>query len=395
LPQTDGAWIDIVPEPDYTGNVTTLVDFVVGDWGAVAFEELPGAGVTKILSRSPYFVNIQPTTDFDRATMELRIWRGDVNDVPASASFALSKTIVQAGQPEIVFDIQTIVNDYVKNNIIAFGDQDAKTSSTNDSVWVKADIVAYFQGGTVGSTTRTYLAVDGFGYHTELYNPVISHKVLSTIDRHVFYAGSDYPLYFITEDLTSIEINGELVAFTFSQDYNNQVIAYLNIGAYLPDEGEYMVRFDYDGLGPIRHYFTVKTECRYQVVNCFFKNKFGFWQSIPFAKASRSKFETKSDKYVRAITSFGRYNLNQHGNRTFNKTQKQKISCNTDFIKENYNELFEEMMLSEFVYLEINGETLPVEYVENTFNWKTKLIDKIIQYNIEFEYSFNVMNTNK
>ena len=72
--------------------------------------------------------------------------------------------------------------------------------------------------------------------------------------------------------------------------------------------------------------------------------------------------------------------------------KKEKVTVNTDFIPEEYNALFTELMLSEFIYLEENGAVLPVNLLKNTLEKKTKLNNKLIQYSMDFEYSFNLLN---
>ena len=71
--------------------------------------------------------------------------------------------------------------------------------------------------------------------------------------------------------------------------------------------------------------------------------------------------------------------------------QKRK-TCNTDNLPEYYNVLFDELMLSEFVYLENNGQYLPVNVNKKSFERKQRQFDKLIQYTMDFEYSFNKIN---
>ena len=93
------------------------------------------------------------------------------------------------------------------------------------------------------------------------------------------------------------------------------------------------------------------------------------------------------------VATYGDYAINQHEKKTFLLNGYEKVTVNTDFIPENYNELFKELMLSEFVYLEENGTVLPVNLLKKSFEKKTKLINKLIQYSMDFEYSFKLMNT--
>jgi len=350
-------------------------------------------GYPIILSRSPYFVEIAPDGNFDSATMDLRIWRGSrVDDYPSEVTFSFSKLVVQAGQPKIVFDIHKVVNDFVKGNYLQLGGMGAFTSSLANSVWISADITAFFQGSAIANATRSYLAVDGFGYHVELYNPEIQKLVLSSINDHVIYSGMTAPLYFKTQGLVTIKINGVNVGFSYNQEFSNQVIGYINLGAYVGDNEVLNVVFDYSGVDDVTHVYQVKSECLFSKANLIFKNRFGFWENIPFTKASKKSLQVEQSNYNGYISSFGQYSLAQHVKKTFQIAGPEKISVNTDFLPESYNQLFEEMFLSELKYLEMDGVTLPVNLVTDTFATKTKILNKLIQYSIDLEYSFDKIN---
>jgi hypothetical protein len=350
-----------------------------------------------ILSRSPYHFKLTPGITFDEITAEVFIYRGHkVDDKPATSTYNLSKSVVQVGQGAINFDIHKLVNDYVKNNYNGIGIDGAFTTSLLDSVWVYIDAKIYLSGAEQYQANQTVLAVDGFKYHTEvdsLWTIEFQQNILSSITNHIIYNDSDYPLYFITEGLTTITANGTNVPFTFSQDYSNQKIGYINVANYIDGSASFDVVFAY-GFGDVTytHSFTVKDECKFPLINCIFKNKFGFWQTIPFNKLSKKTQDFTNESYNGLISNYGSYALNKHVKQTYNVNGKEKVTVNTDFIPEAYNALFTELMLSEFIYLEENGTVLPVNLLKNSFEKKTKLNNKLIQYSMDFEYSFNLLN---
>ena len=151
----------------------TIVDVTVEDF---TVEKI-------ILSRSPYNVYIQPTFLFDSATMNLKCYRGErTTDAPLLPNLKpLSKQVIQAGQNKIRFEISQIVNDFTKSNIPTFGGVGVWTASQYDSVWIDAEITAYYLGLPVSTINRQYLAVDGFGWHTELYNPNLKKNVFTNL----------------------------------------------------------------------------------------------------------------------------------------------------------------------------------------------------------------------
>ena len=388
---------EFVNFPDQTAHTSAWLTYTIEAYTIPALIVPEVLDEQIILSRSPYHFKLTPGITFDEITAEVFIYRGHkVDDKPATSTYNLSKSVVQVGQGAINFDIHKLVNDYVKSNYNGIGVDGAFTTSLLDSVWVYIDAKIYLSGAEQYQANQTVLAVDGFKYHTEvdsLWTIEFQQNILSSITNHIIYNDSDYPLYFITEGLTTITANGINVPFTFSQDYSNQKIGYINVANYIDGSTSFDVVFAY-GFGDITytHSFTVKDECKFPLMNCIFKNKFGFWQTIPFNKLSKKTQDFTNESYNGLISNYGSYALNKHVKQTYNVNGKEKVTVNTDFIPENYNALFTELMLSEFIYLEENGTVLPVNLLKNTFEKKTKLNNKLIQYSMDFEYSFNLLN---
>jgi len=372
---------------------TTIGDPIQGDitlnFITVTVEEFTRDNI--ILSRSPFNISIAPTELFDRANLNISLYRGERTvDAPLTQTLPFSKSVIQAGQTEISFDIHKQVNDFVKNSIIEFGDG-INTSSSYDSVWVDCEISASYFNTVLGTVNKQFLAIDGFGWHTELSNPKLTTNVLSSITEHIFYRGSNYPLYFVSKDLQEITVNGTSIPFTLNEDLNNQLIAYINVGTYASTLNDIEVIFSYD-LGDETHNFKVLDVCNYQLYNCFFKNKYGFWQSIPFERRSRNTRMVEESQFKQNISTYGRYSLKNHVTKSYNTESSETIMVNTNFLPENYNILFEELLESEFIYLESNGQYLPVNKETKTWQKKTKLNDKLIQYSMDFKYAFNKIN---
>ena len=348
-----------------------------------------------VLSRSPYFFKATPTVLFDSMRADIYIYRGNkLTDKPAVPTFQASKFVIQAGQSTISIDIHKLVNDFVQNEFTQNVSLGVQTTNQLDSVWVFIDAGIYLDSVLLYSINQTLIALDGFGYHQELANPALNKKVLSTINNHIVYNssnGSKYPLYFLSNGLTSITINGVSVPFTLDAYFNNQYIGYVDVMQYAGSSTNFNAVFGY-GSETITHNITVKTECRNELVNCIFKNKYGFWQKIPFNKLSKLNLDIDSSDYNPFISDFGSYNLNQHTKRSYLTNGNEKIVVNTDFLPEEYNLLFKELMLSEQVYLEQGATILPVNLNKKSFAYKTKLNDKLIQYSMDFEYSFKTIN---
>ena len=388
---TDGADITINDADATSSTLGSIVGDITVTHSDIVVEPFTRDNI--ILSRSPFNLLFSPSALFDIVAMNLKCYRGEQTvDAPATATFPLSKAAIQAGQDTIRFEISKLVNDYTKNSIPTFGSTGVFTVSQYDTVWIDAEVIAYYYGAEIGTAYRQYLAIDGFGWHNELYNPKLTTSVLTSKTNHIVYRGSDYPLHFVSLGLDSITVGGTSVSFSLDPTLNNQIIGYINIGAYITNQDTLTVVFTYD-YGTETHTFTIKDACKYPLYNCFFKNKFGFWQSIPFNLRSKTVLNVESSEYMPVVSVNGAYSLQSHNKKTYQPSAKEVITCNTDFLPEYYNDIIDEMMLSEFVYLENNGVYLPVNLNKKSYDKKTRTFDKLIQYTFDFEYSFNKMNT--
>ena len=68
------------------------------------------------------------------------------------------------------------------------------------------------------------------------------------------------------------------------------------------------------------------------------------------------------------------------------------MTVSSGYHDESENAVFKELLLSTRVYELNNGVIVPLNIKQSTLEYKTRQNDKMIQYTIEFEYSFNEIN---
>jgi hypothetical protein len=215
--------------------------------------------------------------------------------------------------------------------------------------------------------------------------------VLITNNNHTHIRGNNNRVHFLTKDLTSLTVNGTGVTVTANNDLNYENVMSINLNDYDASANSIVLVFTYPT--EVRTItFTVKDECKYDVVNCVFINRFGVPQSMFFTKAQKRGDEIESSEYRGLISEFGVYNSTQHVYKTFNSNGRTKLSCNTDYLNESDNDIFRELMLSESVWLIEDNTINPVVIDKKTIDYKTSLVDKLIQYTLDFKYSFDIIN---
>ena len=132
-----------------------------------------------------------------------------------------------------------------------------------------------------------------------------------------------------------------------------------------------------------------------------FVNKFGALQDIWFFLKTVYTTSKKQEQFQRnIISSTGTYSVNQHTKQVFNTTASQKFTLSSGYYPEWCNQWFEQLMLSEKVWLTRNKlynridqtEVVPVNVTKSSMVQKTSLNDKLIEYTFDFELSADYIN---
>ena len=128
-------------------------------------------------------------------------------------------------------------------------------------------------------------------------------------------------------------------------------------------------------------------ECKYTPVKCTFQNSLGGWQFLTFFKAQTNSISVKGSEF-NLLPNQLEYNPLRGQSKVFNLNGSQTIKLNTGFVDESYNILIRDLLLSETVLL----DNKPVKVKTQSMTYKTSLKDKMINYEIDFEYSFDLIN---
>ena len=131
-----------------------------------------------------------------------------------------------------------------------------------------------------------------------------------------------------------------------------------------------------------------------------FVNKFGALQDIWFFLKSVNTTNKKQEQFQRnIITSTGSYNVNTHTKQDYNTVANTSISLSSGYYPEWANQWFEQLLLSEQVWLTRTDpfdlsadEVVPVNVKKSSMIKKTSLNDKLIDYTFEFDMSFDYIN---
>ena len=132
----------------------------------------------------------------------------------------------------------------------------------------------------------------------------------------------------------------------------------------------------------------LQEECRYTPLEVHFINKEGAQQTITFYKAKEERLKTKGEEYE---SDYGQPLAGFHQYIDYNKTGRTSFKINSGFVEEENNDDFKQLLLSSRVWI-YDTAYIPVNIKSSSLTYKTRQKDRLISYEIEFEYSFNDVN---
>jgi len=130
-------------------------------------------------------------------------------------------------------------------------------------------------------------------------------------------------------------------------------------------------------------------ECKYQPVDIYFLNKHGAEQVLTFFKEKTEEFKVSREVFERAgLQASDGY----HQYKNFNIQGRSGFKVHSGFVDESMNETFKELMFSEMVWSLENDTFTPLNIKSSNFEYKTRQRDRLINYEIDFELSYNEIN---
>ena len=334
----------------------------------------------KIFIRSPYFIQINETGQLG-SKVELYLYnKGE--SVPTLPTYILSKKIASTTQTENTYNIANYAKEYIKP---IYPDVESDVVPEDYNTWAYC-LVKRYKEATLGVytllTTETFVCLNGYTNYSGGYNNYNNNSlvVLTNPNIKIYKNSSNIYINIFTDVTTSTQLLWYNDTDTFDVDIDEPYLLKLPIIS----TGLWTLEFDGD-----TYTFNVEELCepKYTPIECTFINRFGGWQYLTFFKANLQSIET-TNKDFNLLPSSINYNTLQGQKRTFNQQGKQKIKCNTGWVDENYFDLIQDLLLSEVVLL----DDKPVIVKTQSSERKTHLKDKNINYEIEFEYNFGLIN---
>jgi hypothetical protein len=358
--------------------------------------------------RSPFIIEVNEAGAIG-SKVELYIYPNG-SSVPATPTYTLSKLNPSTTQLNTSYNVSNYVKEYI-DNIKPTKPTGILTTYEDNNEWVKFQIKRYKLVGTTYTLLNTidYVGINGFTDYLNGVNNIIdnySSGILSnsSIKKNILKTSSTskgYVNYIV--DIPSggkVEVTYYNLANTLSVTENiTGLTGIYNLKILLTQypnnvnfaDGCAVSIILKDSLNVILQSagFDVLSieECKYTPIECTFINRYGGWEFLTFFKAQTNAVSVKGSEY-NLLPDAINYNIYKGQSKVFNINGTQTVKLNTGWVDENYNELITDLLLSETVLL----DNKPVKVKTQSHTFKTQLKDKMINFEIDFEYAFDLIN---
>jgi hypothetical protein len=341
---------------------------------------------------------------------ELYYWTGSLTNSSSVANYTITKypNTVNVG----IFDLNRIINSTLTPLAIA---------NTSSVQYFAVDFYYQYNNGTAfvtGSHTRssTYKALDGYGIFQEaigqnitsssIYWPLMTDgpATQSAFIDNTGIAGIYTGTAGGTSEPTKIVYTSNLGTANYnvssSLSSSGQIYSYpigpAQSGFPLSTSGlTYYTTQAYSGSTALSSPILYNIDCiqKYPNVRIKWKNRYGQFDYFNFYMVSKQSFSTERRSYSPQLGTWESSTLSYQkydtGNQAYIVDSKQGLSVNSFWIPEDYNDILKQLLVSDeiyWVYDEANNYVRPITIVTQNVVFKTGVVDKLIQYQFDFQY---------
>lgn len=351
------------------------------------------------------------------ATLKLWIYDGQILSYSGTPQYTLTKTLIP-GEETILFEISELIKDYVT---VSF---DGNYGTAKLSSWASWQITNTFDDDSTTINEGTRLVTHGYGYFEDEINPQLTNP-LQQSNTCIYWKKDEkvrVPLYKENE-LYSIEFFegtvsletqtfGKTVEFVTADttDYRADTTAIkadatsvmsssptsITSGVNAPLGTDKVIITTEDN-NTITLTVTYVDECKNTPYKVTFLNKFGALQDVWFFGRRRESANVTREQYkintVQSTATSKFYPTYSPTNKTHNVESDKSLVLNTGFLCSDYNEVIQQMMQSEYVWIHEDNKVYPVTPSDNTIDYKDDRYDKLLNFTVRFDYAFSELNS--
>lgn len=372
---------------------------------------------TASLAQSPMIFSLSSSTDTTQSsfqyTAELWYWDGAVAD-SGSSKYTLVKYPNNSGVG--LFDVSRIVNSTLTDLAIANTSNVKYYKCRFGTQWVSSSLIVT---GSTKTDSEVYKALDGYSIFQEPINQQIGSKTPywpimtdGPVSQSVFTtnigSGSVYVGSVSGSQPTSIFYSssvgtGSILLPTASGETSTEIAQFPMFPSASGFPLTQVGLSDYtivarSGSTDISDtiYFSVDCPQKYPNVRIKWKNRFGQFDYLNFYGVSQNGMNVDRQQYQPQIGSWDSTSVSYQNYDSQNKpyvvNARQTLLVNSQFVSQDYNDIFKQLLVSDEIYWVYNEDTndlRPIAINQNSITFKTGVVDKTIQYSFTFDWAQN------
>ena len=332
-------------------------------------------------------------------TLNLYIWNGNKANVPATTTESWTKLNPTASTGNDTINISRVLADYIEVPTVT--GTGVQFVNANARWWIKTE-VRYITNTTENPQFGlTQLFGRGYSYGNEGEN-------ITTITDNMLLDGREFkvsrqgvaiiPIYSPGNTAPAISVVSQpdnqinfnpITPPSLEQNNSNEATQYLWIDTSLASSDKTITIDVTVGLEEKQIVLLVEDEFKHDPKDIVFLNKYGVLQTLTFFKEFVKNINITREGYE---SDNGQPSTGAHQFRTLNVQGREGFKVQSGWVDESMNDTFKQMLLSDKVWHLDNGTYVPLNIQSEQLSYKTQKIDRLIQYEIEFLYSFNVKN---
>lgn len=421
-------------------------------------------------TRSPLYVTWSGTsvTSIQSVELEIYIWTGNRTIRPASPHITINRTTGFGSNTTHTTDISSLIADQININIAKLFNDNILSEQNGRVAWVQIDYsTSYNSGSTDSGSSDIFQVIEGYSYFSEGANYSYSQTILSpTSDQNTYEYNVEMMPIYVGEYGEGLDIIYSYEDRVLADGGIIESLQCANIGwatlRILLDDGS---KFDYavpesvvytgaeaedriklipSGVANLKNWLVAQgssldvvnsdwykiqlldtfenviderkfyptCEVKYEPIQLAYISKYGTWNYATFFKRSEETIDVTSQQYrtITGLISDGEYIHRLHNPmyKKYNTNGKRRLTINSGFVAEEFKEVMEQIMLSEYVlvvadstvtkdgstytYTAQNG-TIAANVSTNSLVKKKSVNDKLIDYTLDLEYAFDEINS--
>ena len=363
------------------------------------------------LAQSPMPYTLEETSSVQlnagyQYVLDLYYWTGSITGSGSVPDYTLVKYPNASGVG--IFDVSRILNSTLQDLAIQNTSNVGYYAVEGYDEYISGSL--YVTGSRVRSTTAKYL--DGYSIFQEPISQSIYNKTphwplmtsgpttQSILDSNygnaavwVGTSGTTVPTKVVyTTNLGTTEI--QLSGSTNTTGQVQQVPINNTLFGSLSGITSYTIQA-YNSTTPLGTAIKYEVDCqsKYPNVRIKWKNRFGQFDFMNFNLVNTQAFGVSRSVYQPQIGSWESRGLSYQpydsSNLNYLVDTNQSLSVNTNWISEDYNDIFKEFLVSDeiyWIYDEATNDLRPITISTNSFQFKTEVVNKLIQYQFDFAW---------